>query len=150
MRTKRGGFSLIELLATMVIISLAMVSVSTLFIGGTISVAKAKRITAATNRAQQEMERLRSAGFAGCLIDPDVFPSASGYTIVQQYSDLTGRVGFTPSDLPGATGYIDISYYDSGAGIYPNLKTVAITITWTGGKPTRGQVQLQTFIANHP
>ena len=150
MRTGRRGFSLIELLATVMILSLGLVSVSTLFIGGTISTAKAKRISAATNRAQQEMERLRSAGFSGCIVDTDVFPAASGYTIVQQNDDLTGRVAFTPSGLPSATGYIDIGFYDSGAGIYPNLKTVVITVTWSGGKPAQGQVKLQTYIANHP
>lgn len=150
MRRSIRGFSLIELLAVVFILGVGLASVSMLFVAGTISSSKSRRMNTAADAAQRQMERLRSAGFSGCIIDEDVFSSTDGYTIVTQNTDATGQVSFDVSGLPNGHGTIDIAHYDSGAGIYPNLKDITVTVTWTGGGPTAGRTVLRTLIANRP
>ena len=150
MRGNTHGFSLIELLVVVFILAVGLTAVSGLFVAGTISTRKAQRISTALNAAQQQVERLRSAGFSGCLADPDIFTSSDGYTILEQETDMTGQVGFSVPALPDGQGIIDIAFYDTGSGHYPNLKDATVTVTWTGGGPTGGVTQLQTLIANRP
>ena len=151
MKTRRArGFTLIEMMVVVFILAVGLTSVSALFIAGLVSGRKAERINAATNAVQQQLERLRSAGFSGCSVDPDIFQSADGYSIVQQNDDGTGQIGFTVPELPNGQGTIDIAYYDTGSGAYPNLKDITITVAWTGGKPTGGSTVFQTLIANRP
>jgi len=150
MHTRRRGFSLIELLVVIFILGVGLASVGALFVAGTISTRKAQRISAALNAAQQQVERMRSAGFSGCVVDPDVFTSSDGYTIIQQNPNLTGQMGFVVPDLPNAQGIIDIAFYSGSTGQYPNLKDVTVTVTWAGGASTGGSTRLQTLIANRP
>ena len=150
MRGNTRGFSLIELLVVVFILAVGLTAVSGLFVAGTISTRKAQRISTGLNAAQQQVERLRSAGFSGCTADPDVFTSSDGYAILEQQSDMTGQIGFSVPSLPDGQGVIDIDFYDSGSGQYPNLKDVTVTVTWTGGGSTGGTTQLQTLVANRP
>jgi type II secretory pathway pseudopilin PulG len=138
------------MLVVVFILAVGLTSVSALFIAGLVSGRKAERINAATNAVQQQLERLRSAGFSGCSVDPDIFQSTDGYSIVQQNDDGTGQIGFVVPELPNGQGTIDIAYYDTGSGAYPNLKDITITVAWTGGKPTGGRTVFQTLIANRP
>jgi len=132
------------------ILAIGLTAVSGLFVAGLVSSRKAERVNAATNAVQQQLERLRSAGFSACSVDHDIFQTTEGYTIVQQNDDGTGQIAFDVPDLPGGTGTIDIAFYDPGSGYYPNLKDVTITVSWTGGKPTGGTTVMQTFLANRP
>ena len=150
MTRRARGFTLIEMLVVVFILAVGLTSVSALFIAGLVSGRKAERISAATNVVQQQLERLRSAGFSGCVTDPEIFTTANGYTILQQNDDGTGRIGFDVLELPNGQGTIDIAFYDGGSGAYPNLKDITITVTWTGGKPTGGTTVFQTFIGNRP
>jgi prepilin-type N-terminal cleavage/methylation domain-containing protein len=150
MKLRQHGFTLVELLAVVFILAVGLTSVSALFIAGLVSGRKAERLSAATNAVQQQVERLRSAGFAGCITDPDVFRSSDGYTINTANPDGTGQIGFSVPELPGGAGAIDIAFYNDGSGDYPNLKDITITVTWTGGKPTGGTTVFETLIANRP
>jgi prepilin-type N-terminal cleavage/methylation domain-containing protein len=150
MKRRARGFTLIEVMAVVFILAVGLTSVSALFIAGLVSGRKAERISAASNAVQQQMERLRSAGFAGCVADADIFTSAEGYSIIENHGDGTGRIGFSVPELPNGSGVISIEFYDSGSGVYPNLKDVTITLTWTGGKPTGGTTVFETLIANRP
>jgi len=132
------------------ILAVGLTSVSALFIAGLVSGRKAERLSAATNAVQQQVERLRSAGFSGCVTDADVFRAADGYTINIGSSDGTGQIGFAVPELPGGQGTIDIAFYNDGTGYYPNLKQLTITVSWTGGKPTGGTTVFETLIANRP
>jgi hypothetical protein len=138
------------MLAVVFVLAVGLTCVSALFVAGLVSGRKAERLSAASNAVQQQMERLRSAGFSGCVVDPDIFESADGYTIVQQNDDGTGQIDFTVPDLPNGQGTIDIAFYDAGSGSYPNLKDVTVSVTWTGGKPTGGTTVFQTLVANRP
>lgn len=144
------GFTLVELLAVVFILAVGLTCVSALFIAGVVSGRKAERLNAANNAVQQQIERLRSAGFSGCVVDPDIFQTSEGYTILDQNSDGTGQIGFTVPELPNGQGTIAIAYYNDGAGDYPNLKGITITVTWTGGKPTGGNTVFETLVANRP
>ena len=150
MARRNRGFSLIELMAAIFILAVGLTSVSMLFVAGIVSSSKYRRMNTAVEAAQRQMERLRSAGFAGCIVDDEVFSSADGYTIIEENADKTGRIGFPVSDLPNGQGIIDMRHYNGGAGIYPNLKDITISVIWTGGGPTGGHTTLRTFIANRP
>lgn len=150
MRSRARGFTLIELLVVVFILAVGLTCVSALFVAGLVSGRKAERLSLATNAVQQQMERLRSAGFSGCVVDPDIFKPTDGYAINQQNDDGTGQIGFTVPELPNGQGTIDIAFYDTGSGTYPNLKDVTVIVTWTGGKPTGGTTVFQTLIANRP
>lgn len=150
MKRRAGGFTLIEVMAVVFILGVGLTGVSALFVAGLVSGRKAERLNAASNAVQQQMERLRSAGFSGCIADSDVFTTAEDYTILENHGDGTGKIGFAVPELPNGTGEIEIEFYDSGPGVYPNLKDVVITVTWTGGKPTGGTTVFETLIANRP
>jgi len=145
-----SGFTLIELLVTIVLLAIGLVALSSLFVAGIISDMKAERIQVASNRVRQELERLRSAGYSGALIHTDIFKPLDGYSITQQSADLTGTVSFSEPALPDGAGTVDIHYYDSGAGIYPNLKTISVAMSWGGGRRTQGTVRATTLLANRP
>jgi hypothetical protein len=133
-----------------VIMAIGLVSISTLFVGAIISDTKAERISLASHRARKEMERLKGATYSNAVVNTTVFPTTSGYTILETGAAGTGRVSFSVPELPNATGEIDITYYDSGAGIYPNLKRVVVSLSWLGGKRTRGSVVLVSYLGNRP
>jgi prepilin-type N-terminal cleavage/methylation domain-containing protein len=150
MKRRERGFTLIEMMAVVFILAVGLTAVSALFVAGIVSGRKAERLSAATNAVQQQMERLRSAGFSGCSVDPDIFQTAEGYSILHQHSDGTGQIGFTVPELPNGTGTIDIAFYNPGSGAYPNLKDITVTVSWTGGKPTGGTTVFETLISNRP
>lgn len=147
---KRRGLTLIELLAVIFLLGVGLASISALFVAGIVSSKKAQRMGVATNVARKQMERIRGGGYASCIVDPEVFTEADGYTIVRDNGDGTGEVSFPVPELPGGEGKVEIAYYDSGAGIYPNLKDVKVTVSWAGGTPMQGTTALHTYIANHP
>ena len=146
----QSGFSLIELIVVIFILAVGLCSVASLFIAGMVSSRQAQRMSAATYEAQRQLERMRSAGFNGCLVDSDIFTTAEGYTIVEVQPDKTGILSFPVPQLPEGQGLAEIRYYDPGTGAYPNLKVITITISWVGGRPTSGQTVLTSFIANRP
>jgi len=65
------GFSLIEVLIAMVVMSFALMAIYSLFIRGTSDIDYGKRKTMATITAQEKMEELRSRSFSDPLLVSD-------------------------------------------------------------------------------
>ncbi len=150
MRRQGRGFTLIEMLVVIFILAVGLTSVSALFVAGVISSRKAEHTSAAVNAARRELERMRGSGFAACTVNSPIFPAAEDYQVLTDNGDGTGELSFPVANLPHAQGRILLAYYDSPSGVYPNLKDITVTVTWTGGARTGGRVSLRTFIGNHP
>jgi prepilin-type N-terminal cleavage/methylation domain-containing protein len=145
------GFTLIELIVVIVILAIGLVGVAGMFTAGVISNKKAANMTLASHRANQEIERLRDAGFWGAVVDSIHFPSPR-YTIISPT-----RVSFTVPELTDGQGYLDLDLdpeakvIDPVTGLYlGNLEQVRVSISWGGGKPVRGNYSIFTLIANRP
>jgi len=145
------GLSLIELLMVSLLLGIGLVGVGGMFTSGVISNRKAANITVAANRAAQEMERLRDAGFLGAVVDYDHFPYPRYYVISPT------QVYFSVDELKNGTGYIfldmdpEAQVIDPSTGLYVgNLKRVRIVITWGGAETVSGRYSVSTLLANRP
>lgn len=148
---RQAGFTLIELLVTVVLLSLALVSLSSLFVSAVTSDTKARYLQIAADRVQREVERLRSVNFNSITAtNTALFDPAKGYTLLSADARQMGTLSFTDASLPGATGQITIAYYDPGTGIYPSLKQITVTLSWSGARLARGSVTNVLLVANRP
>jgi len=126
-----------------VILSLGLIALSQLYLAGMYTYKKARFMSVATQRAQQELERvhdLKYNGLAyGTLIDATRFPP-------DEYTALFFRRGvrFTVDELPQGYGTIVIAKYNG----YTHLLKVTISVKWGGMEQTRSDVVISTLIAN--
>jgi len=141
--SSRAGVTLPEMLVVVVILAIAFVGVSGMFVGGYVSARKASNYTIAANRAVQEIERLRDAGFLGAVVDYQHFPSPK-YHIAS-----STQVVFSVPDLKNGQGTITVAL-DPEAQSLDNLKRVNVTIVWGGGKQLSGRYSITTLVANRP
>jgi len=151
MLKNKRGLSLVELLVTALLLGIGLAGIAGMFTVGVISNRKAANITAAANRANQEMERLKDGGFFNAVIDYDHYPYPD-YTIIS-----STRVQFSVDELQNGIGYIDLDLDPEAEVIDPNtslqvgnLKQATITITWGGGKRVQGSYTITSLIANRP
>jgi prepilin-type N-terminal cleavage/methylation domain-containing protein len=148
---RRAGFTIIEVLATAVILGVGLVGVGSMVTYATISHQKSVNYTVASDRATQELERIREASYVGAVVGTALFPAGT-YTIVNSTT-----ASFTVPDLSHGTGLITLDE-DSEAKVinpstglpYNNLKKAAVTITWSGGHFMGGSYRAVTLIANRP
>jgi type IV pilus assembly protein PilV len=145
------GFTLIEVLVAAIILAIGLVGVSSMVYYGVQSHQKAAHYTIAGEKAMQEIERIRDAGYLGAIVDTTRFPSPA-YTIINSTS-----AGFAVSELPSGQGTVTIAE-DTEAmttnpatgAPYQNLKRVTVTIAWGGSHHSNGSYSLATLIANRP
>jgi Tfp pilus assembly protein PilV len=150
-RRRRAGVTIIEVLAAAVILGVGLVGVGSMVTYATISHQKAVNYTIASDRASQELERIREATYTGAVVGTALFPS-SDYHIVNGT-----QVTFAVSDLKNGTGTITLDE-DAQAKVnnpstglpYSNLKVATVTITWSGGHFQGGSYTAATLIANRP
>lgn len=150
-RSGRGGFTLIEVLVAAMILSIGLVGVSSMIYFGVISHQKSAHYTIAGERAMQEMERIRDAGYLGAVVDASHFPSVN-YHIVDAHT-----VRFNVADLPSGVGTISINEDSEAQAInpstgqpYANMKRVTVTVAWGGARRVSGIYNLVTLISNRP
>lgn len=140
-RAARRGMSLVELLVSILLLAIALVAVSQMFVGGVLATKKARNIQIATNRALQEIEKSKDMGYLNLVVDSSHFPPP--YTIVD-----TTTVAFQVGELPASQGQLVIAPYPQPTS--ENLKRVSATVSWGGSRFTSGTVAVSTLIANHP
>jgi type IV pilus assembly protein PilV len=114
------GFSLVELLVTLVLIGIGVMAVASLFPLATKNVNDGKLLTTALGRAQEKIEQLQEAGYSGSLMN------------VGSYSDSLGsyvRTWAVQDSLPTA-----------------GSKRVSVSVSWPA-RQGRESVTLATYIA---
>jgi prepilin-type N-terminal cleavage/methylation domain-containing protein len=122
-KRKSGGFTLIEVLLSMMVLTFSALIFTAAFPTSQISRMKAVHMTYAIGVAQQTLEEKRSAGYSA------VIPGEPTVSI--------------PAELPGAQQTTTISQYDS------NTRQVEVTITWGGYRKAGGNITLATLISDH-
>jgi type IV pilus modification protein PilV len=127
------GFSLIEVLTAMVILSVGMLGTAALISGIIRGNQTSRNVTTATTLAQDKMEQIVKAGYSGI--------SSSTATETEDYNSITNYDNFRR--------VTDITVCpDDGVGTdcngWPKMKIVAVSVSWqTGTNP----VTLTTVIA---
>ena len=90
----RRGFSLIELLITMVILGIGIMAVAALFPLATKNVNKGKILSTALGRAQEKIEELKEAGYASTMMASGTYTDSSGvYSRTWTVQDSLPTVG---------------------------------------------------------
>ena len=147
----RAGVTIVEVLATAVILAIGLVGVGSMVTYGVLSHHKSVNYTIAAERATKELERIREAGYLGASASTALFPYGD-YTI-----ENGSQVSFPMPDLTSGSGVITISEdseaqaVNPGTGVpYSNLKRVRVQIFWGGSRYLRGSYEAVTLIANRP
>lgn len=122
-RRRSGGFSLIEVLLTLLVLTFAALIFTATFPTCQISRTKAVHMSFATGLAQQTLEEKRAAGYSAVLPgDPTVS---------------------VPAELPGAVQTTTITQFG------PNTRKVEVTVSWGGYRKVGGSLTLATLISDH-
>jgi type IV pilus assembly protein PilV len=115
------GFTLIELMITLVILSIGLVALAGLQVSAIKGNTFSKRMTAAVSIANQKLEQIKDTAYANIL-------SEASTQITQSDMTFTRQVTVT-NNTPLA-----------------NTKTVNVTVTWSDGSTTRS-VPIITIIS---
>ena len=122
-----SGFTLIEVLVAMVILSVGLLGTAALITGIINSNKLSNRISTATVLAQDKMEEIKGAGYAGIGSIDDLNPYEDEDPVTD-YSKFR-RVTFIKGvDTPAVSG----------------LKSITVTVYWDSDN---SQVELQTILA---
>lgn len=122
-KRKSGGFTLVEVLLSMMVLMFAALIFTAAFPTSQISRMKAVHMSYAMGLAQQTLEEKRSAGYSNLL-------------------EGTSETSI-PAELPGAQQETYITQFG------PNTKKVEVTITWGGYRKVGGTMRLATLISDH-
>ncbi len=119
-----GGFTLLEVLVAMVILSVGLLGMASLSIGIIKGNAASKEISSATTCAREKMEDMARIGYSNT--------PAVNTTLTDSYNSITQypgckRVTVTTVDTPTT-----------------DMKTITVTVYWDNDSR---QVQLKTFLA---
>jgi len=144
-RRRPRGFTLMELLVALLILSLALISLSQLYLAGMWTVQKARYLSLATQRAQAELERANDLGILSLLNGP----SEASYPISEYTWHEDGRgVDFTEDSLPNSQGTLTWQNWPTGETGSDQLLKVDIILTWKGAARSRSQVHVTTLLTN--
>lgn len=120
----QSGFTLLEVLVAIVILSIGLLGTAGLTTGVIRGNQYSKNVTSATAAAQTKLEAIKSGGYANATTAN--FPSD---TVSMGGTSFTRTIAIT-SGSPAA-----------------NMKTVSVTMTWNESNNTARSVNLQTILA---
>ena len=118
-----NGFTLIEVLIAMVILSIGLLGTASLITGIIRGNKVSNRISTATTCAQDKMEEIRMLGYSGMPTSDTI--TTESYNSITNYS-LYKRVAFTDVDNPAA-----------------GMKTVTVTVFWDSDNSS---IELKTIL----
>jgi type II secretory pathway pseudopilin PulG len=134
--SRLAGFTLIEAIVAVFVISLFTSALLPLFVSSDRSVRTAQNREAATQAGHEVLEEWREGGFAGLPTIPTGVATVS--------------VPFNPpSTLPKATGVLKVTRVDSTfypSAVETEYRKVEAIITWKGLRSDRGTVNQTTLI----
>ncbi|MDA3833407.1 MAG: type IV pilus modification protein PilV [Spirochaetales bacterium] len=84
-----NGFTLMEVLVAMLILSVGLLGMAALITGIVNSNKLSNRISTATVLAQDKMEEIRSTGYAGAADDTEDYNTISDYPLYKRITDVT-------------------------------------------------------------
>jgi len=125
LRDNNSGFTLIEVLAAMLILSVGLLGIAALITGIISSNKLSNRISTATVIAQDKMEQIRMTGYSGMPVSDTT--TTEDYNSITNYS-LYKRVTFT-----------EVANPDAG------MKKITVTVSWDADAHS---VELKTIIAD--
>ena len=145
--TGSKGFSLVEVLITVFILAVVVVTLIAVFIYGFNLVAKTKQTTLATQVAQFEVERYRNMAFLDIPIQ-----AATSHTFVDLYSNdpqSPYKFLFNSDNVPYLVNGRETITIQNGTAINmdENIKKLTVTVEWdyrtrriANGNPMRKEV----------
>lgn len=124
----KRGLTLIELMMTLVLLSIGLVGVSSMFVLGFRTQRHAHFASVAGDMASRKIEEMKAAGYNG--IDVELFPAE-----------------FAVTELPGGQGAVSWEPYPANDST--NQYLVHVVIAWGGGTGIGGRAVLSTVISKH-
>jgi len=144
-RRIRQGFTLVELLVTLLILGMALISLSQLYLAGMWTTQKARYMSIATKRAQSEIERTQDLG----LLILRNGPSEDSYPAAEYTYHADGRgVDFQTPPLPDGRGSVTWQFWPPNTAENEYLLKVTTHITWEGSSRSRSVVNVCTLLTN--
>ena len=128
LRDGRGGFTLIEVMIAILILSVGMMAMALLQISAIRGGAFASQVTQASVEGQDKIEELRSMDYASIASGHDSVVSGNGITYTRTWT-------VTESLPPGTTGTPTTK-----------MKTILLTVSWAGPQGNSHSITLATIV----
>ncbi len=130
----QAGFTIIEVLIAMVILTVALLGLSSMNVYSIKYNDNAKRNTAAVALAQDKLEELKNRSFVDSTLNDSNTNNNATYTALKSTTDYDSRE--TNLDEKGNAGgiytrIVNIAPFGTGANSYPNTKLIVVIVTWT-------------------
>jgi prepilin-type N-terminal cleavage/methylation domain-containing protein len=115
----QGGFSLIELMVSLVLLGLGILTVANMFPLGSRMQLHDRLRTSAADLAQQKMEQLRMKGWSDADLDVGTHPDADGDTL----------------SLVDEGTFVRYWVVEAQTGSFADMKKVTTRVVWTYQRP---------------
>jgi len=129
------GFTLIETMIAILILSIGLIGLFTAFSNGPATIRRTAEISTATKVAQDAMEIIRDSSFATI--------TGWGTFSNQDFTTITGNATQGLANLNSGAVLLSISDF-----IDSNIKQVSITVQWTGAQGQTFSRSITTLITN--
>lgn len=139
MLSKKTGFTLIEIITALSILTMGVLSLVSLLTVGLSSFGASQDVTTATLKAQQKLEEIKRNSI-GALPAPPALPAKGSFSSATQFTD---NLRFS--------WQIAVSYVDDGTGTdtpISGLREVVVRITWSRFGKTYSE-DFITYISKH-